>query len=147
MDAYYSKQITLPYFSGAARQRGSGLGALAASIIPLALPLFRNVLFPAAKTFAKNLAVEALPEVSDAVHGKTTFKKAAKRSLSNAALKTIKQRGSGGKASKIKRQMMTNQSSDRQKLLPPSPPRKVKTFSKQQKRVKRSRYDILGNLK
>lgn len=146
MDAYYNNQISLPYFAGAARQRGSGLGALAASVLPLALPIFRNVLFPAAKKFAKNLAVEAIPQVNDALHGKTTFKKAVKRSLSGAAVKTIQQRGSGGQASKLRRQLKTND--DRQKLLPPpSPPRKAKNFSKQQKRVKRSRYDILGNLK
>lgn len=145
MDAYYNNQISLPYFAGAARQRGSGLGALAASIIPLALPLFRNVLFPTAKKFAKNLAVEALPHVGDAIHGKTSFKKAAKRSLSNATVKTLQQRGSGGKASKIRRRQVSD---DRQALIPPpSPPKKVKTFSKQKKRVKRSRYDILGNLK
>lgn len=128
MDAYYNNQISLPYYSGAARQRGSGIGALAATIVPMALPLFRNVLFPAAKKFARNLAVEALPEVSDVLEGKKSFKKAAKRSLSRATVKSI-QRGSGGRKRK------RTQS------------RKRSTTRKKSKGVKRSRLDILSNLK
>ena len=142
MDAYYNNQISLPYFAGAARQRGSGLGALAASIIPLALPLFRNVLFPAAKKFAKNLAVEALPRMNDAVQGRISFKKAAKRSLSSAAVKTLQQRGRGGKISKLR-----NQNEDRQPLIPPPPPTKKVKTSKKPNRKNRSRYDILNNIK
>ena len=144
MDAYYSKQITLPYFAGAARQRGSGLGSLAASILPFAVPLLKNVLFPAAKTFAKNVAVEALPNIDDALQGKTSIKKAAKRTLSKAAIRSI-QRGSGGVTSKIRR------TQSRDQILPPPSPKKRKPRRnpniKKQKRVKRSRYDILGNLK
>jgi len=147
MDAYYSNQIQLPYYSGAARQRGSGLGALAATVGRFALPVFRNVLFPAAKKFTQNLVAEAAPEMINLIDGKTNFKKATKRTLSKATKKSL-QRGSGGSSSKpAKKQRKLENLQARQPLIPPPPRSSSGKFTSKKPRVKRSRYDILGNLK
>lgn len=150
MDGYYNNQISLPYFAGAARQRGSGLGALAMNVGRLALPLFKNVLFPAAKRFARDLVVEALPEVPNLIDGKTSLKRAASKSLSSAAAKNFKrQRGSGGTFSKkggSNRQLIKTSSTTPLITPPPTPKKKRPVISKKTS-VKRSRYDLLKNLR
>lgn len=140
MESYYADQIALPYFSAsAARQRGSGLGALVATVGRFALPILRNVLFPAAKRFGRNLALEALPEVENVIAGKSNVKRAVKRSLGNAAEKSL--RGHGASQSK----KLKRNDSQKELLIPPSPkPPKIKP---KKGKVKRSRYDILKNLK
>lgn len=140
MDAYYSNQIQLPYFAGAARQRGSGLGALALSIGRFALPIFKNVLYPAAKRFGKELLSESVPVLADVAAGKTTLRKGAKRTLKGAAIKSL-QRGSGGMMSKKQDQqpLLSNESPKKKK-------KKAPTSHKSQRKVKRSRYEILKNL-
>ena len=42
MEDYYSKQVYLPHFASYNRQRGSGIGALAAGIGRVALPFAKN---------------------------------------------------------------------------------------------------------
>ena len=54
MEDYYSKQVYLPHFASYNRQRGSGIGALAAGIGRVALPFAKNFILPAAKKMAKN---------------------------------------------------------------------------------------------
>ena len=54
MEDYYSKQVYLPHFASYNRQRGSGIGALAAGIGRVALPFAKNFILPAAKQLAKN---------------------------------------------------------------------------------------------
>ena len=49
MEDYYSKQVYLPHFASYNRQRGSGIGALAAGIGRVALPFAKNIILPAAK--------------------------------------------------------------------------------------------------
>ena len=49
MEDYYSKQVYLPHFASYNRQRGSGIGALAAGIGRVALPFAKNFILPAAK--------------------------------------------------------------------------------------------------
>ena len=44
MQNYYSRQATLPHFSGHARQRGSGIGSLALGVGRVALPFAKKVL-------------------------------------------------------------------------------------------------------
>jgi hypothetical protein len=140
MDAYYNNQISMPYFAATtARQRGSGLGALFGAIGRIALPILRNVLFPAAKQFTRNLAAEAVPEIDNVLSGNTNIKKALKRTASRAAQRSL-QRGRGGKQSKI--------SEDKQPLLPKSPKSKKRApVIKKKNKPQRSRYDILENLK
>ena len=53
----------MPYFSGHYRQRGSGFGALAASIGRVALPLARKIIWPAAKRNGRELLVQVAPEL------------------------------------------------------------------------------------
>ena len=76
MDGYYQKQASMPYFTGAARQRGSGLGALATNVGRFAFPLFKNILIPAAKQFATDLALEAAPELINLADGESDVRKA-----------------------------------------------------------------------
>jgi len=144
MDSYYSQQASLPYFSGAARQRGSGMGALALGVSRFALPVLRNVLIPAAKRFGANLFESGVNELSEVAAGRSTLKRAAKRSLSTAAKRTLsKQRGSGGSSSKKQK------SASRERLIPPTPPPspRKKQIIRKKTAVKRSRYDILKNIK
>lgn len=131
MDVYYEKQIRSPYFSGVTRQRGSGFGPLALAFTRFARPLFTNVLLPAAKRFGRNLAVEALPEVVDMIDGKTSLKRATKKSFKKAARKTI-QTGSGQRPRTKPKQVVK---------------RKHSRISRKQNVGKRSRYDILANIK
>ena len=65
MQSYYSRQAVLPQFLGHKRQRGSGLGPLAAGIGRVALPCAKKVLLPAVKSIGKEFFVQSLPELMD----------------------------------------------------------------------------------
>ena len=65
MQSYYSRQATLPHFSGHARQRGSGIGSLALGVGRVALPFAKKVLLPAVKSIGKELFVQSLPELME----------------------------------------------------------------------------------
>ena len=159
MDNYYSNQVNLPYYAGAARQRGSGLGALALTVGRYALPVLRNVLLPAAKRFGADLVTEGLPELGRAVDSGGGYKRALSRSVGRATKKslkrTISQRGSGGtfsksqnkstSKSKNKYKKLKNSGDSQENLIPPSP-KKAKTISSKKSSVQRSRYDVLSNL-
>ena len=81
----------IPYFRGVARRRGRGLGALALSVARTAIPIFRNFIVPAAKKVGRDFVTSAVPELSDVISGKQSFKKA----LKSSAKKTIKIRLEG----------------------------------------------------
>ena len=53
MEDYYSKQVYLPHFASYKRQRGSGIGALAAGIGRVALPFAKKFILPAAKKWQR----------------------------------------------------------------------------------------------
>ena len=55
MDAYYTRQAVLPHFTGYSRQRGSGIGSLAAGVGRVALPFAKKFLLPAVKSIGKDL--------------------------------------------------------------------------------------------
>ena len=80
MEQYYTKQASLPHFSGHNRQRGSGLwfGALAAGIGRVAVPFARRVFLPAAKKLGRELLMSAAPELIDIAMKKTSPKQASK---------------------------------------------------------------------
>ena len=153
MDAYYDNQISVPYYAGAARQRGSGLGSLVTSVGRMAIPLFKNIVFPAAKQFVADVAAESAPELIEVVQGRSTVKRAAKRSLSKAATRTLsRQRGSGGKQSRQDVEKQARKEArrvEKQPLIPPSPPttKKPSHYTKKSNKPKRSRYDILQNIR
>ena len=86
MEAYYSNQASqsMPFFSGHYRQRGSGLGALAAGIGRVALPLARRIIWPAAKRIGRELLVQGAPELVEVA----TKRKSAKQALKSTVAKT-----------------------------------------------------------
>ena len=111
MDSYYANQATsLPHFSGHYRQRGSGLGALAAGIRRVALPLARRFILPTAKRIGKELLKQSVPEILDVVGNKKSPKQAIKNTISKTVKKqtggspriTLRRRKSiGGKPMKV----------------------------------------------
>ena len=88
MEAYYSNQASnsMPHLSGNYRQRGSGFGALAAGIGRVALPLAKQVIWPAAKKIGRELLVQGAPELLEFA----TKKKSAKQALKSTVKKQQK---------------------------------------------------------
>ena len=93
MDAYYTRQAVLPHFTGYSRQRGSGIGSLAAGVGRVALPFAKKFLLPAVKSIGKDLIANTLPELVEVVSKKKSPKQAAK----SAIRKTIKKQIGGRK--------------------------------------------------
>jgi hypothetical protein len=133
MDAYYQNQINIPYYAGAARQRGSGLGSFALSVGRAVLPIFRKIVLPTLASVGKNLLKDAVPELGDVFAGRQSIKNAAKKSVK----KTLsRQLGSGRKPK------LGSKSSSKVPLT------KRKRSKSVRKQAKRSRLDLmLDNLK
>ncbi len=125
MEGYYQAQASMPYFSGAARQRGRGLGSLALSIGRTALPIFKKFIVPAAKRIGRNVMQDALPEVMDVVSGRAKPRQALKRTMQ----KTVKRQIGGSQPKRC-----------------PGKRKAKKRVTKKKSRTKRSRVDILGKL-
>ena len=81
MDAYYTRQAVLPHFTGYSRQRGSGIGSLAAGVGRVALPFAKKFLLPAVKSIGKDLITNTLPELVEVVSKKKSPKQAAKSAI------------------------------------------------------------------
>ena len=79
MEDYYAKQVFLPHFSSYDRQRGSGIGALAAGYGRVALPFLKKYLLPAAKNFGKETLTQSVPENLDVIAKRKSPRKAAKK--------------------------------------------------------------------
>ena len=97
MDAYYTRQAVLPHFTGYSRQRGSGIGSLAAGVGRVALPFAKKFLLPAVKSIGKDLIANTLPELVEVVSKKKSPKQAAK----SAIRKTIKKQIGGRKKRRV----------------------------------------------
>lgn len=115
MDGNYS---ALPRFQGVSRQRGRGIGALAAILGRTAIPFAKKFLVPAAKRIGADLLEAAAPEIGNVITGKKKIKSFAK----DVGKKTLrKQLGSGGKKRKkgkvIKRRKPTKNSRSRSDLI------------------------------
>ena len=110
MQSYYSRQAVRPHFSGHTRQRGSGLGSLAAGVGRVALPFAKKVILPAVKSIGKEFFVQSLPELMDAALKKKSPKQAAKSAVKRTVKKQI-----GGSAS-IKKSKPVKRNSRRKKL-------------------------------
>ena len=94
MDSYYANQAkSLPHFSGHYRQRGSGIGSLAAGIGRAALPLAGRFLLPTAKRIGKELLKQSVPETLDVVGNKKSPRQAIKNTIS----KTVKKQTGGSR--------------------------------------------------
>ncbi|MEN0051322.1 MAG: hypothetical protein AAF806_29930 [Bacteroidota bacterium] len=99
MDAYFKRQVEMPYFRGETRQRGSGLGTLAMTVGRTALPIFKKYLLPTAKRFGQDMLMEALPELGDVIQGKRKVKEVVKKSAKRSI---AKQMGGGSQAKRRK---------------------------------------------
>ena len=115
MQSYYSRQATLPHFSGHARQRGSGIGSLALGVGRVALPFAKKVLLPAVKSIGKELFVQSLPELMEVASKKKSFKRAAKSALKKTVKKQIggrfrRPRNSRKRTSRKKRKLQRSRS-------------------------------------
>ena len=110
MQSFYSRQAVIPHFSGHTRQRGSGLGSLAAGVGRVALPLARKVLLPAVKSIGKEFFVQSLPELMDVAK-----KKISQKAAKSAVKRTVKNQ-IGGSAS-IKKCKPVKRNSRRKKKL------------------------------
>ena len=95
MEAYYSRQAVLPHFTGYSRQRGSGIGSLAAGVGRVALPFAKKFLLPAVQSIGQELLANAIPEFVQVAKKKKSPKQAAK----SAIKKTIKMQ-IGGRSGK-----------------------------------------------
>ena len=73
-----SRQVEIPYYRGAGRQRGRGFGALAQVIGRTAIPFLRKYAVPAAKRIGADMLEFAVPEIAEVVRGRKNFKSAAK---------------------------------------------------------------------
>lgn len=90
---------SLPYYRGGQRQRGRGIGALAAVLGRTAIPFVKKFIVPAAKRIGSDLIEAAAPEVADLLVGKKKLKTFAK----DVGTKTIrKQLGNGKRKRKSK---------------------------------------------
>ena len=78
MEAYCQQQSLSPYLSGRYCRRGNRFLALAESIGRAALPTARQFLWPVAKTFGRELSVQAAPELVGVVTKKKSPKQAIK---------------------------------------------------------------------
>ena len=123
METYYTRQDTMPHFSGQTRQRGSGIGSLALGVGRVALPFAKKVLLPAVKSIGKELFVQSLQELMEVATNKKSLKKAAKSTLRKTAKKQF---GAG-----------TRQRSRKTR----------KRNSRQKRKLKRSRSDFFSRVK
>ena len=79
MDGYYQAQVSMPYFKGAARQRGRGLGTLALAVGRTAYPIFKKFVLPTAKRLGKAALESAAPELLELASGRSKPKASLKR--------------------------------------------------------------------
>ena len=97
MNAYYTRQAVLPHFTGYSRQRGSGIGSLAAGVGRVALPFAKKFLLPAVKSIGKDLIANTLPELVE-----VAFKKKSPKQAANSAIrKTIKKQIGGSRKRRV----------------------------------------------
>ena len=71
------------FFTGALRQRGRCLGALAGTIARTVFPIFGKFVLLTAKELGKDVMEAAVPELGEVVAGKSSIRKASKSSAEN----------------------------------------------------------------
>ena len=120
------RTVHLPHFSGVPRQRGRGLGALAGTIARTAFPILKRFVVPAAKKIGRDAIDIAIPQVEDVLSGKSSVKKAIRKTASS----TLKKQIGGGHRKKIRRSKG-----------------KAKRFISKRKKRKRSRENFFKKIK
>ena len=86
----------MPYFKGAARQRGRGLGTLALAVGRTAYPIFKKFVLPTAKRLGKAALESAAPELLELASGRSKPKASLKR-IAKSTLRSQLGGGSGGR--------------------------------------------------
>ena len=134
MEAYYRNQArsAIPYFSGPARQRGSGIGALVAGISRFALPFAKQYVAPVAKQLGRELFRQAVPELLDVV----TKKKAPRQAIKQTLVKTARKQLGRGRSTRRRRQRQRRQPSAAKTTN--QRPKRRRTRSNRRKRAKSS---------
>lgn len=125
---------SLPYFKGVPRQRGRGLGALAGTIARTAFPIMKRYIVPVVKKVGRDLVSSAVPEIGEVLSGKTSVKKALKRTASNTISKQI----GGGRR---KRRKISRVQNVRRK-----PTKTRKRVISRKSKTKRSRDDFFSKI-
>ena len=105
-----SRQVEIPYYRAAGRQKGRGFGALAKVFGRTAIPFLRKYVVPAAKRIGADMLEFALPEIAEVVKGRKKFKTAA-NSVGKQTLRKRLGEGSRRKQRKIIRTKSTKQTS------------------------------------
>lgn len=153
MDAYYAQQ-GLPYYSGRTRQRGSGIGAVVGGLSRFALPIIKNILFPAAKQIGRDFVTQALPEAVDVITKRKTPKEALKQSVRKTVRAqfgrgTTNTRTIGRRVKRRRRRTKTTTTkrTSTSKNNNNSSSRKRKRSSRRSSATKRSRYSFFSNVK
>ncbi len=153
MEAYYRNQArsAIPYFSGPARQRGSGIGALVAGISRFALPFAKQYVAPVAKQLGRELFRQAVPELLDVV----TKKKAPRQAIKQTLVKTARKQLGRGRSTRRRRRRRRQPSAV--KTTNQRPKRRGRTRSNRRKRArsshsinptaKRSRLSFFSNVR
>ncbi len=153
MEAYYRNQArsAIPYFSGPARQRGSGIGALVAGISRFALPFAKQYVAPVAKQLGRELFRQAVPELLDVV----TKKKAPRQAIKQTLVKTTRKQLGRGRSTRRRRRRRRQPSAV--KTTNQRPKRRGRTRSNRRKRArsshsinptgKRSRLSFFSNVR
>ena len=134
MEAYYQQQSISPYFAGHYRQWGCGFGALAAGIGRAAIPIAKKFFWPIAKTFGRELIVQAAREIVE-VFAK---KKSPRKALESTVQKTVRKQFGGSKA-----QIGGVRGGNIQKKKPSSPLKSQKIIQRKQPLL-RSRSDQIS---
>ena len=141
MDAYYASQMSST-FQGPARQFGSGagIGAFALRMGRTAIPFLKKYVGPFLKQVGQNVLEATNPEFVNLVKGKKKLKTAVKDSAKKAISKTIEANAKAGGAAAGGARAVGNTAAGGRKRKPPS-------AISNKKLAKRSRVDILANVK
>lgn len=142
MDVYYRNQArsSIPYFSGPARQRGSGIGALVAGVGRFALPFVKQYVAPAAKQFGRELIRQAVPELLDVV----TKKKAPRQAIKQTLVKTTRKQLGGGRSRSTRRRRRTRRNTTTTKT---TNQRSTRSRSRRKRKRTRSSHSLIPTTK
>ena len=140
---------SLPYFKGVPRQRGRGIGALASTIARFSFPILKKFVVPAAKKIGRDFVQAAAPEIGEVLAGRSSVKKALKRSTNN----TLRKQVGGGESlnhrhrHRRKKKSKKRTRTTKQKKKSNAKKKQKKQFIRSKKSKQRSRDDFFEKFK
>ena len=141
---------SLPYFKGVPRQRSRGIGALASTIARFSFPILKKFVVPAAKKIGRDFVQAAAPEIGEVLAGRSSVKKALKRSTNN----TLRKQVGGGESlnrrhhrHQRKKKSKKRTRTTKQKKKSNTKKKKKKQFIRSKKSKQRSRDDFFEKFK